>query len=219
MSEQSPPWVRHGRAAFVVLHLVAVGLAAIPAPVGGMNRGAWKTPTVRTEIDAWADRLGVEREAFEQDLWDLAVGVMAVRKVALAPFQPYYHRLGAQQSWRMFVAPHTHPSRLHIDIEEGGEWYNIYEQTTAGEHYLEDELEGDRFRSALFRYAWPAFKGPYQHLARWVAGRVAEDFPDATRVRLRWHQRATPSPEDMRAGRIDEGRFHSAFVVAIEREP
>lgn len=222
MSASPPPtpaWVRHGRAVFVALHLVAVGLAAIPAPVGGMNRASWQEPTVKGEIDAWADRVGMEREAFEQGLWDLAVNVMAVRGVVLKPFLPYYHRLGAQQSWRMFVAPHRHPSRLHIDIYENGEWFNVYEQTTAGPHWLEDLLEGDRFRSALFRYSWPQFRAPYRHLARWVAAEAADEFPEATRVRLRWHRRTTPPPETLREGAWPEGRFHSAYVVDIERSP
>ena len=218
MESQTPTWVRQGRAVFVALHLVAIGLAAIPAPVGGMNRAAWKAPTVQGELHAWADRIGMDHEAFEDGLWELAVDVMALRSVVLRPFRLYYHRLGTQQSWRMFVAPHTHPSRLHIDIEEDGEWFNVYEQTTAGEHYLEDELEGDRFRSALFRYAWPAYKRPYRHFARWVARHAEKDFPEATRVRLRWHRRTTPSASDLRAGRIEEGRFHSAFVVELGQD-
>ena len=217
MSPPSPPWVRHGRAAFVALHLLAIGLAAIPAPVGGMNRSAWKAPTVQGELHAWADRLGMDHDAFEERLWGIAVAVMDVRGIVLRPFVQYYHRLGTQQSWRMFVAPHTHPSRLHIDIEEDGEWFNVYEQTTPGEHYLEDQLESDRFRSALFRYAWPAYKRPYQHLARWVAAHAQRDFPDATRVRLRWHRQTTPSAAERRAGRVDEGRFHSAFIVELDR--
>lgn len=219
MSETSPPWVRQARAIFVAAHLVAVGLAAIPAPVGGMSRAAWKQPTVRGEIEAWAQRLGMQTDTLEQGLWDIAVDVMAVRRVALRPFQVYYHRLGAQQSWRMFVAPHRHPSRLHIDLWEGEDWRNVYVQTTAGEHWLEDILEGDRFRSALFRYAWPQYRGPYRHLARWVALRAQEDFPDATRVRLRWHRLATPPPGELRAGAAPEGRFHSAFVVDLDPTP
>jgi len=219
MSEPSPGWVRQGRALFVAVHLIAVGLAAIPAPVGGMNRAAWKQPTVRGELEAWAGRLSLETETLEQGLWDIAVNLMAVRKVALWPFQTYYHRLGAQQSWRMFVAPHRHPSRLHIDLWEGEAWRNVYVQTTPGEHWLEDVLEGDRFRSALFRYAWPQYRTPYRHLARWVASRAEDEFPDATRVRLRWHREPTPSPAERRAGEIPRGRFHSAYVVDLDRNP
>lgn len=219
MSAPSPGWLRQGRAVFVALHLTAVGLAAIPAPVGGMNRSSWAQPTVRGEIEAWAARLGMPADTLEQGLWDLSVRVMAVRRVVLRPFTPYLDRLGTQQSWRMFVAPHRHPSRLHIDVWEGSGWRTVYVQTTAGEHFLEDVLEGDRFRSALFRYAWPQYKGPYRHLGRWVARRAAEAYPDATRVRLRWFRQETPTPAQMRAGEGPEGRFHSAFVVDLERQP
>ncbi|MEC8422136.1 MAG: hypothetical protein VX000_00090 [Myxococcota bacterium] len=219
MTQPSPSWVRQGRAMFVVLHLLAVGLAAIPAPVGGMSRRAWKQPTVQGEIQAWADRLGVDADALESGLWDVAVQFMGARKKVLRPFRPYYFRLGTQQSWRMFVAPHRHPSRLHIDVWEGADWRNIYIQTTPGDDWMEEVLEGDRFRSALFRYAWPQYERPYRHLARWLAKRAADDFPDATRLRTRWYRKTTPTPRQMRRGTGPEGRFHSAFVVEIERSP
>ena len=46
----------HATAALVFLHIFAITLIALPAPGGGMNRRAWKEPTVRDELQAWQGR-------------------------------------------------------------------------------------------------------------------------------------------------------------------
>ena len=114
-------WWPHLRAALVVAHLTAITLMAMPAPVGGLDRRTWKDPTVQAEFAVWRARLGalgVERtpKAFEDDLFRVAKGLVDVRDEVLAPFQPYYRWCGTWQSWRMFVAPHTHPSRMRVEV-------------------------------------------------------------------------------------------------------
>ncbi len=206
---------RHVRGGLVAAHIAAVVLGALPAPEGGMNRKMWKEPTVQGELGAWADRLGMAPDAFEDGLWTLAVGVMRGRRVALTPFQPYYRWAGTTQSWRMFVAPHKFPSRLHVDVREGGEWRSVYVQATPGEGWLEPVLEADRFRSVLFRYAWPSFGRPYDQLVDWLAACAADDFPDADQIRVRWARSRTLPPEAVRAGAVPSVQFHKARVVEL----
>ena len=105
------------RAVFITIHLVAITLMALPNPSAGLQRSAWRDPTVQQEFAIWRARLGqvgleMEAQEFEAQLWEFASQFRDVRQALLAPFDPYY-RHGTWQSWRMFVAPHRYPARLH----------------------------------------------------------------------------------------------------------
>ena len=96
-------------------------LQALPAPGGGMNKRDWASPTVQGEFQAWTTRLNrwgvsITQQELEQNLWDVAIQFMRIRRQAFAPYFGYSQNAGTWQSWRMFVAPHRYPSRLHIDI-------------------------------------------------------------------------------------------------------
>ena len=195
----------HVRALLVLAHLLAILAVAVPAPAGGMRRTAWKAPTVQAELPAWATRFrsaGVEVSdaEFEDRLWRFASRYMDVRGGLLDPLRPYYRYAGTSQSWRMFVAPHRHPSRLEVAVKQGADWEVVYLQARPGADWMQPVLEHDRTRSVLFRYAWKSFRGSYKKLARWLAVRAFQDFPDATEVRVRWLKQQTPSPREVRAG-------------------
>lgn len=188
------------RAALIALHLVAITLMALPAPVGGMNRKAWAEPTVQAELDAWAARLGVDRDTFEDQLWDVASAVMTVRTAALKPFRPYYRLCGTHQSWRMFVAPHVYPSRLQVRVRTGKDWQTVYEVRSAEHAWHREQLDTDRMRSAVFRYGWTTYEPTYRQFAKWLADQALADFPDADEVQVRFVKARTPTPEQARAG-------------------
>jgi len=212
---------RQLRALLVMVHVVAVMLAAIPAPEGGMNRAAWKDPTVQDELNSWAARLraaglDLSDEEFQAGLWSLGTRYSAARKLVLRPLQPYYRFLGTNQSWRMFVAPHRYPARLHIDIEEGGRWRPVYVARSPEYRWLARQLDDDRMRAALFRYAWPAFAKGWRSFSAWVATRAATDFPDAQRVRLRYDKRRTPSPVEAQAGQQPPGQWIRTRIIELE---
>ena len=57
----------HLRALFVVFHLVAITLMALPAPGGAMNRAAWADPTVQGEFAAWTSRINALGVAISQE--------------------------------------------------------------------------------------------------------------------------------------------------------
>jgi len=202
---QTLSWGAHLRGLLVGLHVLAVVLVALPAPEGGMNRASWADPTVQAEFQAWADRLGalgldLGPEEIEQQAWTLAQAWTKGRNVVLKPIRPYTRYLGTNQPWRMFVAPHTHPSRLHIELREAEGWRTIYIARDPTLDWRADQLGHDRARSALFRYAWPGYSRSWKQLSRWLAERAAEDFPQATHLRLRFARQQSPSPEEVRAG-------------------
>lgn len=212
----------HLRAGLVTVHILAVVLGAFPAPVGGLQRAAWSEPTVARELDTWHGRLqalglGSDREAFEDDLYALAAGWVRGRKTVLAPFHPYYRYIGVEQSWRMFVAPHKHPSRLQIHVRQDphSPWEPLYEQGSSTHTWRQEQFTHTRMRSSLFRYSWPGYRRDYQALARWVGREVAEEQPDAGQVRLQWKRQKTPSPSQVRAGQIPEPTIVRPFVVDL----
>jgi len=217
--------IPHLRAAFVLFHLLAVVLMAIPAPAGGMKKSAWKDPTVQSEFAAWTDRFnalgaGITQEEFEAELWDFASGFMKVRKGVLKPFQPYYHYAGTWQTWRMFIAPHRYPARLHIDVMEhpkGGEraWRTVYVARSTEHDWLKTELDQERMRSAMFRYGWASYKGTWTQFADWAADRAREDFPDGKTIRLRMWKQRTRTPEEVREDVEPPGKWVNTQLRAL----
>ncbi len=210
-SQPRGPWPQL-RAAFVIFHVAAVLLGSVPAPEGGMRKAAWQDPTVKDELSAWAGRvrsvgLEVSDEDFQERLWDLAVGYSQLRESVLAPFQPYYRRLGVNQSWRMFIAPHRYPARLHIEVREGGAWRTVYTARSREATWRAHQLDHDRMRSAVFRYAWASYGRSWRQLSDWLALRAAEDFPDATAVRLRYFKQKSPSPAEVLSGQEPPGSW------------
>jgi len=197
----STPIRHHILGVLVALHVVAVGLGAFPAPVGGLNRKTWKDPVVARELDAWFDtlsRIGAtsDRDTFEDDLFTVAVGMVKVRSKLIAPFRRYYATCGTTQSWRMFVAPMTRPATLLVDgrTEPDGEWTPLYRQHSAEHNWYADQLAYSRVRPILFRLGWPHYRKQYERFAEHLAGQVAEDHPELTGVRFAWERRPTPKP-------------------------
>ncbi|MEM6928357.1 MAG: hypothetical protein AAF602_15595 [Myxococcota bacterium] len=195
----------HLRAVLIVLHVAVITFHAMPTVGGGLSRTAWKTPTVQGEFRAWSERLqglgfDVEIADLEDPLWAIAVGWEKGRRTMLKPVMPYLRYCGTYQSWRMFVAPHRYPGRLHIDIDRGSGWEPIYVARSPEHAWRRHWLDHDRFRAAIFRYAWKHFRKGRAEFANWVTRRVERDYPDAERVRVSFMRYRTRSPEEVRAG-------------------
>ena len=201
----------HLRAAFVVFHVAVVVAMSVPAPEGGMNRSAWEDATVQAELKAWAARLralgmSADDATFQDRLWDFASAFMGVRRAVFEPLGFYTERLGVRQSWRMFVAPQRVPARLHVEIEEGGEWLIVFREIDPEADWMAPVLAHDRMRSLLFRFSWKSYRKAYGHLADFLARRAAVDFPEATRARIYWERYRTLSPEATAAGVVPTGK-------------
>jgi len=210
------------RAVLVALHVAAVVIGAFPAPVGGLSKASWSEPTVQAEFDTWHARLqglglSADRAEFEDGLFKLAGGWVRARNTVVKPFHPYYRYLGTEQSWRMFVAPHKHPSRLQIQVRDGesGEWDTIFEQDNPELDWRAHQLLQSRTRSCLFRYSWPGYRRNFRALGRWVARQVAEERDDVSHVRVQWLRRRTPGPAKMRAGELPPEKVVRPYVVNL----
>lgn len=201
-------FARVGRALLIVLLLfhgcTVVGLS-IPAPSGGNVKRNYERPLVKAELERLSSSLrqfGYEGSPKElgESLFRLSTVWLSTRKKVLSPFVPYAKFAGTRQGWIMFGVANRTPERLHVEIGTEAGWRTLF---------LGDEREGWRggllrhelSRSMLFRYAAPkAYDKSFESFARWVAGKVGEDFPDVRRVRVRLETIRSPSPAERRSG-------------------
>ena len=205
-----PAWMEGTRRwvvlALVGLHLVAVFVAAFPSPRGGLNRRDWNQPTVQAEFETWNERLrplgwtGTTDE-LQDEIYTIARSYALWHQGLHEPFDPYYRCCGTAQSWRMFVAPHRYPSRFQIRVLRGRTWYIVYQARHPEHDWMSRALDHDRMRAALFRYGWGnKYPKTYSNLGEWLARHAAVDFPEASRMQVRFGRTETPSPAETRAG-------------------
>lgn len=208
------------RAGLIALHLFAITAMALPSAGSGIDRRLWKQQTVQDEFAAWTARLNGlgwqgDSEQLQDIAYEVAVGWEKARGTVLKPFEPYYTVCGTWQSWKMFVAPHRYPGRLHIDLMIRGEWQTVYVARSSEHTWLASKLDHDRFRSAIFRYAWPNYRNGYRQFVRWLAAEAARDYPKATQLRTRFRRFRTPSPDEVRSGKEDPGRWDLTETVKL----
>ncbi len=210
------------RAVLVAAHLLAVIVLAIPDAGGvALRRDAWANPTVQAELEGWAERLTswgmpIETPELEQRVYEIAQSWTQALHTLRTPLRPYRDVFGVRQTWRMFVAPHRHPGRLHIDIERDGQWRAIQIARSDQHDWRAPQLDHVRMRAMLFRYGWKRYRRRYDALTRWIATKAAQDFPEASRVRVRLFVYQTPSPSQVREGWEPEGRFSQVVTHRLE---
>jgi hypothetical protein len=206
----------------VTLHLVAVTLLAFPAPPAhAVDRAAWHNPREQGELAAWAGRLqalGIDTSPAELEdfLFAAACQFLEVRDALVWPFRPYYQYCGTFQSWRMFASPEHAPTRLQIDIQEQGQWRTVLVERDRERAWLDGWLSHHRMRPAV-EFCGQTEEG-FRPFAAWIADSAERDFPAADCVRVRYWKQRTPSPEDLRAGRVEQPRCVSEAVIAL-RQP
>ena len=108
-------------AVFVLYHIAGVIIGAAPSLDGVMRISLWNNPTVQDEFATWSRRLqawgwGVDSEQLRDHAWRVGKSWSSARRAALSPFRGYQRLTGTHQSWRMFAAPHRHPTRWRIEI-------------------------------------------------------------------------------------------------------
>jgi hypothetical protein len=202
------------RAVLVTYHVLALVVLSFPSPPSGMQRSQWENPTVQNEFELWAERLsslGWEMSTKELDsmLWELSKRYVAGREKVTAPFASYVTYSGAQQSWRMFVAPQRYPVRIDVSVREGaGQWRKVYESRSEELVWLSHLLEQYRLRRVVFATAWDKDARQFKMLCDWIATQAARDFPSATEVMIRQLRYRTPTPEEALSGQTTpEGKF------------
>lgn len=221
MSERLKPVLRGLTTVFLAIHLIAISILAFPSPSGGLSRSDWRNPTVQGEFQAWTERLqGLGWSGNSEELQDSVFGFASayadVHAQLKRPFYWYYRYCGTYQSWRMFIAPHRHPSRFQIRIRQEGDWRVVYEARHAEHRWQASVLDHDRMRSALFRYGWlNRYRRSYKGLGSWLARKAAVDFPGADSIQLRFANHRTPTPEEVVAGVEPEIRWRRPYTLDL----
>ena len=213
---------RAARAAFVLFHLHAVCVLALPSPGAGLRRAAWKDPTVQAEFRSWAATLSslglaTTPASLEAFAWTAARRWVDWQGRLAVLARPYAEVTGARQPWRMFVAPHRYPSVLHLEVDEGDGFVPVYVARSDTYTWQRRLLDHDRMRAAVFRYAWPSYEGSYRALAAFLARRARRAFPAALRFRARFAKARTPTPEEVLRGVRPPVRFVRPVTFDLHR--
>jgi hypothetical protein len=190
-------------------------LSAIPSPEGGMNRQNWKERTVQAEFAMWAARFGMQEPVFEDRLWAFASVYQHVLDVILTPVDEWEDLSGMSQSWKMFVAPHRFPSRLQIQARTSpdAEWETVFEERSETAMWHAEIFDTERLRSAIFRWSWPNFVRSYHNACEAFANLLFAERADVQAMRCRFQTGASPSPEEVREGRIPKKTWGNQWVV------
>lgn len=208
--------------AFVAFHIVAITLAALPAPPSSLTREDLATGDVATNLSAWTNRLNqigvdVTQHQLEETLWNAADKYGRLRRKVLLPFGPYYRFCGTDQGWKMFVGAHRTPSRLHIDINKDGQWRPIYIQGSREHTWLRTRLNHEHWRTAIFTIVYYEEHDEIRELAKWLAKQARTDFPSADRLRVRVFYLHTPSPSEVKAGAGQEATCEDEITISLQQ--
>jgi len=210
------------RAALLLLHLFAITLMALPAPVGADRSSNYEGPQARRELAQVSDSLArVGVEASPEQIAALSIGiskkVLALRRLALAPFRPYYSLFGTRQGYRMFSGVALYGDRLHVQVEEAGQWRTLYLARDDAHDWRGPAWDSELSRSMLYRYSGKRYRERYGAITKFVAREVALDYPLATRVRISLLHGAVQSPAEARAGEWPEQRDRRVRTIRLVR--
>ena len=209
------------RAVLIAVHVVAVIALAFPSGGSLTNRAAWRSENTQADFAAWTSGLNqvgvaITPKQFEAWLWRLAKGYGAAHSRITRPFRPYARHVGARQPWQMFASPQRHPGELHVDIEERGEWRPLYRSRSREHTWRRRQMDHDRLRKFVGRFARGFIRKHYDALAVWLATEAAREFPESTRVRVRLYRYRSPPPDRARARQRPRGRYEHARYFDTE---
>jgi len=220
-SPRGPVWP-HLRGALLLLHLVAITLMALPAPVGSDQRSNYEGPEAEAELQALSDglaRVGLDVPPDAIVDWSVSTSarVLALRRAALAPFQPYYRWAGTRQGYRMFSAVALRGNRLTVEVDRGDGWELLYLARSARHTWRRSQLDHELTRSMLDRYTRKRYRKRYDAVTEWIARQVAVDVPDAERVRVSFRHAPIQTAAQSRAGEIPPTLQRRTRVVEVRR--
>lgn len=190
----------HMVAAFIVFHVAASCVEALPDVRLGLDRKAWKEPRVRHELERWATRLAMPREQMEELLFLSGTWLNETRLALRTPFAPYARKVGLKQSWAMFVAGSRTRDRFQIrgrtcaPRSTACDWQVLYFRNDQEHTFLRDALETARARSATFRWGWPQGKKGYVRGCNALGARAFAADPALVAVECRFELSTSPDP-------------------------
>lgn len=192
--------IPHVVAAFVLFHVAASCVEAIPDLRQGLDRKVWKEPRVRHELDRWATRLGMPRDDMEELMFRSGTLVNEARLALRTPFGPYARTVGLKQAWAMFVAGSRHRDRFQIrgracpSTSTACDWEILYFRNDDEHTFMRRTLENARVRSATFRWGWPQAKKSYTRGCDAIGARAFALRPDLVEVECRFEKTTSPDP-------------------------
>jgi hypothetical protein len=206
----------------VALHVLSLVVLSLPDEGAVHDSPRWKTQNARADLRQMAARLtawgwAIDEHGLARALWSAGDAYVTVQRPLAAPFEVYADITGSRQGWSMFASPQRHPAELHVDVEEGGRWRPLYRPHSDEHAWNREQLEHNRFRKFLGRFARGFHQRHYDEAARWVARKVVREHPQASRVRVRLWRYATLPPERVRAGEApSDGRYEHERVFEVE---
>lgn len=192
---------------FIVFHATAIFLSSVPTPGQGLNRKNWADPTVQEEFATWANLLGVESEALQDNIYEAAKLLQNSRDAVMEPFERYLKQTGSAQSWKMFVAAHRYPTRLQIQVREGVEWETVFYEHDPVATWRAERFGNERMRASVFAWGWSSAARRWTSACQGFAEELYAERPALKSVRCRFLKRRSPSPEQVLSGTADEGEF------------
>jgi hypothetical protein len=193
-------WWPHLRAVVVLLHLGAIVLMSLPSSHRLASRSHWDKPEQQADMARWSDTFGVDKKEFEVFLWDWTQRYVRLRKSVTRPFLKYADYAGARQGWTMFSGPRRRTGRYEVEVEEDGVFRRVFRTQDSSATWNRSQFEHNRLRKLMAKLSTHPQLPAYSKFSRWVAKRVAEDFPSATRCKITLDTWKTLSPEQNRAG-------------------
>lgn len=218
MSVTQPLW-DHLRAILVLVHVVAVVGMSIPSPEGFSKADALENKDIAGPLHVW-----------EQSLSRIGIPTTLTRGVALytgrsleiiedkmeRTFYPYAHYLGVRQSWRMFSSSPAKSWMLEIFIEDEGTWTLLYRPFDPQARWQATLWEDGRVRGMINALANTANQASYQSFVKTVAWRAAQDFPQATRLKVQRRTVYFPDPAELRrTGQLKMGPARGVEEVPL----
>ena len=185
------------RAVLITLIVGINFIQASPAP-GKVAKSALKDPIAVEELERWVDIFGffgIEHtpESVAELTVDLADTWRDGKRFITNPMRPFWKFTATQQGWGLFTYPDTHPYGMEIQVRGTERTYQtIFRSQDAALDFGRGVLTFRRVRGMYN----PGRRAPktYKPMTKWFARKVFAAYPDADRVRFRFHRSHTTLP-------------------------
>ncbi|NCG18793.1 MAG: hypothetical protein GWP91_07250 [Rhodobacterales bacterium] len=180
------------RAALIGIVLFSQVILAIPA-IQPVTEQKLRSPGARAEMRMWHrfltnTGLSWTEDEFVEHLDTVTTGAHSMRSAAVAPLLPMGRWLGVHQSWGLFAAPTTFPTRLEVEIHEpGGGWRHVYRRLDDDYDEMASVFAYRRVRG-LHDSAQHKPGKPLRAFCNWVAAEMFAAHPNANRVSVKMIQ-------------------------------
>lgn len=204
----------------LAFHVAAIVVLSLPgAQVARSNR--WQSRLMRQDLADWAaqlDSLGISVSPDElgRTAQGVAEGYVALRSVAVAPFEAYSAVTKARQGWAMFASPQRHPYEFHVDGLTAEGWKPLYRPHDDRARFLAEFLLHNRMRKFQGRFARAMKDHYYEDFTAFVARRALAQNPELRAVWLGLYGYASLPPERVRAGERPIGSYDNVRIFGRE---